>query len=228
MSISGIVLGTRGQGKSTLAKSVVKRYHTAIFYFDPNVQYYSPLTFSDPQQMGELLAREHPAHFEIVFRPRAGQIDDDFSEFVEAIRGAGMVDNFGLVIDEASILQSPYAINAELEWSIRQAPQSGRLSAAGQEFYGVTVIQTSHRPIDYHGDVRSLVSDWWIFETRFKNDRKWILENLPADLAAEVSEACNDLKRFQCIHVWFENGRGRFSVWRRPERWRVAITAANR
>lgn len=224
MSLCGIVLGTRGQGKSTLAKSVVRRYHTAVFYFDPNQQFYSPLEFSDSARLQDFLSREQPQHFEIVFRPQAGMIEDQFSEMVLAIRGAGLSDNFGIVIDEASLLQSPHTMNPELEWLIRQAPQSGRLSSSGRAFKGVTVIQTSHRPIDYHGDVRSLVSDWWIFPTRYQKDIDWIRANLPRDIAEQALMESEGLRRFQCVHVWFDGGQGKFSVWRNSEKWNIKIT----
>lgn len=224
MSLCGIILGTRGQGKSTLAKAIARRFHTAVFYFDPNRQFYSPLCFSDADSLAEFLSSK-PAHFEVVLRPTMGQVEDDFHDFIEAIRAAGIRENVAIVVDEASMLQSPHRMNPDLEWLVRCAPQSGREDDQGRAYAnGWTVIQTSHRPVDYHNDVRALVSDWFILKTEHRGDIAWIVDNLPERIAEDVLEQIEHLERFHVVHVWSENGKTQFSVWRHPERWHVGIT----
>jgi hypothetical protein len=208
------VIGRRRQGKSTLSLAIARRFHTAIIIFDPNAQFNGYPVFTETDRLLAYM-REYKC-FIAVFRPEPGQVEEDFTALVEALKPYG---NYALIVDEAASVQRAYGLNKELEWLMRQAPRDGVRGANG-EMLDVSVIQNAHRVPDIHSLCRGVATDWFLFQTSLQRD----LDAIEKQFGRDIAQTVPTLQRWHCVHVWQGyDGRIQYAIWRDPSEWYIRI-----
>lgn len=220
--MNALIFGRRRQGKSTLALRLALSYHHTVFLFDPNAQYHLgagvPM-FQELEDLQEWMEDRRVDHGIVIYRPRVNRqsqsLDESFADFAEVISQKG---HWGLVIDEASYLQNHARIDPALEGLMRQAPRDGARNAAGQ-VVDVSIIQTTHRPVDAHSICRALCSDTFFFQSSLRRD----IDFIESQYGPEVSGALTDLPRWNTVHVYDSGGRQQFTIWDRPDAWYLDI-----
>jgi len=210
--MNALVIGYRAQGKSTLALALARVHHPNVVIWDPRAQYAGGVVIHRASDL-KLWLEDDDRMDILIFQPEIGSDkpgkSEQFSELVAIIR-EGHWGNFSIIVDEAHELQRPQGINPELDWLMRQAPREGPAE--------ITVIQTCHALVDYHPTVHRLISDAFIFNSRYARDLPRIEEHYGASVAAVSSR----LKRYEVVHCFdsdTEDGdlRRAYCVWRSAE-----------
>jgi hypothetical protein len=219
VSTCALILGRRRQGKSTLALSIAARYHTDILIFDPNAQFKGFRTFEDVEEFRAWWTKEQ-VHGISVYRPQIGEVEECFEDFISVLRddkGHALYGNLALIVDEASELQSSYAVNETLDWCLRRSPRD-ETTPAGQ-VADWSVIQTTHRWPDANNLTKSQVTDVFMFQTTLSRDLKVVADTYGQDIAQILPR----LKRHEVLHWWLDDGRAKYAVWRNPAEWYISI-----
>jgi hypothetical protein len=135
--------------------------------------------------------------------------EENFSRVMaELDGGVWNYADYTLIVDEASFLQRPQAMHADLARLIRQAPDD------------ITVIQTLHRPSETHTTVRALATDAFFFQMYLPRDLDCVSEAYGSD----VAEAVRHLGPHQVLHWWLgPAGNPTWCVWNDPQIWYVPI-----
>lgn len=216
--MTGLIIGRRRQGKSTLALRLCRTWHKTVFIFDPNAQFQGLETVTTTEDLEEWV-NEDGEHGVIVFRPDPARIEDDFDDMVSLIWPLG---NYALLIDEASAVQRPTFCHPQLERLMRQAPRDGARNADGR-IVDVSVIQTTHRPQDVNNLCKALSSDTFLFQSQLQRDLDVVKEQWGEQVAATLP----NLQRWNLTHVYSDltDARTKYSVWRKPELWYLPIAA---
>lgn len=197
MSVSAI-FGRRGKGKSTLAYHHAKRLNRGVLIYDCNAQFTIGRVVDDLSDLHEAFERDESP---IVFRP--DNVERDFGPFAQIVWGCHDVS---LIVDEASLLQSPQGIHLWLDKLIRLGRDRE-----------ITVITTQHRPQDSHGIVMSLAMDMFFFRTTHPKD----LSRIEDHTTEEVRQKVEKLEGFQYLHWSVEEET--FYVNDDPASWRIQI-----
>lgn len=218
--MNALIIGRRRQGKSTLALRLCQSYHRTVIVFDPNAQFTSASTIlTDAEELSSWLADDSIPHDIAVIRPHPGSIDEEFAELVEVVWPLG---NYALLLDESSCLQRPNHIHPELERLMRQAPRDGALNADGRSV-DVSVVQTTHRPVDVNSLCRALATDTFLSQMQLRRD----LDVVTAQWGEEVAAELPRLPRFNAVHVYTDlDGRQKYSIWNEPDKWYSPIGIA--
>lgn len=228
-----LVIGRKGQGKSTLALSLAKQVQEktgnahVIPVFDPKYTYKSLPHTSDPETFSKML--ERPG-FAVAFRPAPSGGSDEKSGDVMTAEFAAFMDaisieehlgreqnasrkNLGpvvVILDEVWFLQSGNQIDPRLDMLIR-------LSDSKMLF----LILAAHRPTDFSPRIRAQADEIYFFQ-----------QVLPGDLAA-IRDLCGDAVADQVAtlpkhHVLrYSVPDNRAEVWSDPSAWYLEISAAN-
>lgn len=224
-----LIIGRRGEGKSTLSYYVAQRIqsrvkaHTPII-FDPKRTFSLIPHTSDIDEFDDLLVtRGIPA---IAYQPfasigdngSADEVSDEFDRFFDAlgieyhlgVRENASRPNLGpivLVVDEAWFLQGGARANTKLERLVRLADS--------KNFY---LIQASHRPKDYSTRIRAQVDELFIFRQWLEED----IEILREWCGDEVAELARSLKPHEVIR--YEIHTSKWELWNDPRGWYRAIS----
>jgi AAA domain-containing protein len=211
-----IIIGKQGLGKSTLALSLARKFHTAVLIWDPNRRFTAvgPV-FVDVDALASYI--DHYRSFTVVFQPSTDtkEMRADFAELVEELKGRG---NYALIIDEASSVQDTWDPGPALSWLIRAAPRDCDVDEQGRKL-SISIIQTTHRPRDINSLCRGLCTDWYIFRTVLSRDLKVVEEQFGDEIAVKVSRLVDR----DIIHVWEDHGRTKFDTCRKPADWFTPI-----
>lgn len=143
---------------------------------------------------------------------RAGFESDPETNFTRVMAeldgGVWAYADYTLIVDEASFLQRPQAMHADLARLIRQAPDD------------ITVIETLHRPSETHTTVRALATDVFFFQMYLDRDLDVVAESY----GSSVSEAVRHLGPHEVLHWWLgPAGNPSSCIWRDPAVWYVPI-----
>lgn len=206
-AVNGIVIGRRLQGKSTLSLALAAAAHTSVIVWDPNAQYRRLPWLDRLQDIQHELESETTL---VAFRPEADNLEDDFEGLVFLLR---QYTDWTLIIDEAHNLQGRGWLHPDLAWLIRQAP-------IGYGVERVSVIQTAHRLVDLHTDVRALATDSFLFFADLSRD----LDGIEVQYGPEVRAAVAGLPPYHVLHYWLtRGGRRAWQVWGNPDEWYIDI-----
>lgn len=183
---SGICIGRRGQGKTTLALHIALTQGLGVAVFDPNSQFraWPETTTADLEQFREMVLRGESL---VIFRPGLS-VKEDFEALANVLKG--WLD-YTFLIDEAWLLQGANWEEPMLGWLMRNADRER-----------VKILQTVHRPTDASNVCRNLVTDWYIFCTRDRAS----LEVIADKCGPEVAEAVSRLEAKQYVH-WDEEAQ---------------------
>lgn len=223
-----LIFGRRRQGKSTLALRLAMTYHHTVFCFDPNNQYNlgeAVPVIHETEDLQEWIDNREIDHGIVIYRPRVNRqsqsLDESFADFVEVIQAKG---HWGLIVDESTYLQNHARIDPALEGLMRQSPRDGARNAAGQ-VVDVSIIQTTHRPVDAHSICRALCSDTFLFAASLRRD----IDFVEAQYGPEVAQHLTNLQRWHTVHVYADaSGRQQFTIWDNPQAWHIDIEAGRR
>ena len=206
-AVNGLVVGRRLQGKSTLSLVLARTEHPSIVIWDPNCQYRRIPSFERLQDVQREL--ETPQTL-LAFRPSPDALEPDFEALVTVLRD---YTDWTLVVDEAHNLQGRGWLHPDLAWLIRQAP-----IGSGPE--RVSVIQSTHRLVDLHTDVRALATDSYLFFADLARD----LDGIENQYGPEVRSAVSRLPEYHVLHYWLgSGGRRQWRVWDKPQAWYLDI-----
>lgn len=202
-----IVIGRRRQGKSTLALALAAAAGQTTLIFDPNDQFGAIPRLDGPAAVPAWLTESGAdAVARIVPSP---PVEDAWAELADTLDGGEWRwADYTLILDECSMLMSPYQIDDRLERFARTAPRD------------VNVILTTHRPRDVHALFRALATDWFVFQTTIELD----LKSLRDDFGPELPDRVQTLPPYHVAHYWLDaGGAPRLAVWDRPEEWFIEI-----
>jgi len=219
-----LVIGMRGEGKSTLsiflARRIQKRVKGHVIpIFDPKRTFNSIPHTSDIDEFEELLETEHDA---VAYQPYTGsdndkkssdEVAEEFSVFFDSLgieyhfgqRETATRQNLGpfiLVVDEAWFLQGGMSAHPKLERIVRLADS--------KNFY---LIEAAHRPKDFSTRVRAQVDELYLFQQWLKEDLDIIEEWCGSDVAQTV-------RNLPSHHVVrYEISTKKWEVWSHPAGW---------
>jgi AAA+ ATPase superfamily predicted ATPase len=203
------IYGRRRQGKSTLALSIALSRSDTVVVFDPANMYGNlPVhVLSDYDSFDAAI--EVDKVFRIVPSDPAAAWEE-LSDYLDS--GSFRWRDYVLIIDEISLIQSPHYLPVSLERFVRLAPKD------------ITVIVTTHRPVDTHNLLRSLAYDVFVFQTNLKRDLNYFADNYSPQLAAIATE----LGPHEVAHFWLGKG-GKVCIerWSDPTLWYVDIGRKN-
>lgn len=225
-----LVIGRRGEGKSTLSLFLARRIQNArnahtIPIFDPKRTFNSVPHTADIGEFEELLETNSDA---VAYQPYASTSDErksgdevasEFSTFFDAIgidyhfglRDTASRENLGaviLIVDEAWFIQAGQSAHPKLERIVRLADS--------KNFY---LIQAAHRPKDFATRIRAQVDEFYFF-------RQWLAEDLEI-----IREWCGEdvariVETLPPHHVLrYDVATREFSLWNDPKAWYSDLSA---
>lgn len=216
-----IIVGTRGEGKSTLSLHVARKFSDTIVIWDPrgtfsNVgiechdvdevfDHFYDRSYLPTKENG--LTRPSPLVLRCedvtpaMFGDAARRIFPAYFTF----RG-----KIALIIDEARALQSPHWIEPQLDRLIRQHPLDR-----------VMIVQNTHQLMDWNSSTKSVTDDVYMFRQHGPRNYKVVCEHF----GEEVAEIAANLPNHHLVHCWFSNRGGKnFEVMSDPNIWYEAIS----
>jgi hypothetical protein len=228
-----LVIGERGQGKSTLALFLAERIQERIgtplpvVIFDPKRTFVGIPHTDDLGVFEDMLENPDGARA-IAFQPGINMdADDDADEMIEefssffdtmginyhlGVREGAIRNNLPpvvLIVDESWFLQGGNRAHPKLQWIVRLADK--------KNFY---MIQCSHCPKDFAKRIRSQVDELYLF-------REWLPEDI--DIVREwcghtVADIVANLPNHHVVR--YELGSHEYQVWTHPEGWFISIDGA--
>jgi hypothetical protein len=224
-----LVIGMRGQGKSTLALYLARKIQLAesahvIAIFDPKRTFNSVPHTSDVEVFEEWLETHLGAiSYQPFARPETEKksTDEIAEEFTEFFNALGVDWHFGLkeraarqnmapfvlIVDEAWFLQGGMSAHPKLEQIVRLADS--------KNFY---LIECAHRPKDFATRIRAQVDELYIFH-------QWLEEDLEIVRSWCGDEVANIVSKLPPHHVVrYEISTRTFQVWTHPEGWHSDIS----
>lgn len=205
-----IVCGRRLEGKSTLSLKLARESHRGIVIFDPRGMF-AGFRCADAGDVDDAIREREWEKQPIILTP-AGDPMDCFSDLCDVLFPPQFtLSDFGLVIDEAGMLQSSHSSHPALARAVAQHPHRG-----------ITIIQNTHRLPEIHGKSKALMDDLYIFKTTHPGDLATLLDFVEGD--AEVIERVQALPPHHCIHYTYRREAGaQWNLLDKPELWYAPI-----
>lgn len=205
-----LILGRRRQGKSTLALALAASKGSVVIY-DPNGVFSRYATTSAPDRI--LTELEKGRERVIVFRPRFEFKEDDFEALCLVLwpldSDKPRFQDYSIIVDEASCIQTPSRIHPQLERLLRLAPRD------------VLIIQTAHRLVDTHRLSRALATDVFLFHNGSGKDLELIATEFESE---DLRNAVAGLGEYEVAHYTIlQGGKRAFWVWKRPGAWYLPL-----
>lgn len=196
----GLITGRLGKGKTTLGFHEARQLYPGrgIFVFDPKCAFQVGVRVRSLQETLNAIQEQADV---IVFQPY--DVEKGFSEFASAVWSCR---NAAVLVDEASYLQSPYGLHADLDKMIRMGGEQN-----------LSLILTQHRIADTHGLLQMVVTEFDFFQTKFRRELKRIEEIAGEEVAQKVS-GLGDHEFLQ-----FDVEGESYHVNRDPQSWREKI-----
>lgn len=203
-----VIIGFTGQGKTTLAEFLSRRYTTRL-KFDPRLQFH---TTSDiiPDENGlyELL----DDRYEVIVQPGRGvAVEEDFDAVCKTLAD-WIEDNPGeqvcLLVDEGRLVGlDSKSVSLNFDWILRSAREGSPIS----------VIITCHRPVDVSTNIRAIANRLIFFRVMLPGD----LDAIEAQCGPQVVEQVRKLldKEF----VTWNNSRQQWRKISDASSWKVDI-----
>jgi hypothetical protein len=224
-----IVVGARKEGKTTLAMWLLSQRHKGIVVFDPRGMVEGEVVH-DPQQLEEAI-KNWSDHWDgdhrhqrqpIVYRFDSSDHDQEFTDFCSIIFPPRFtIGGFGVLVDEAGMLQGANSIHPELARAIKQHPMEGQC-LPGEE---VTIVQTMHVLGESWAKGRSLINELYMFRLTSPSDTKAIVEYTGKPELVEVIE---NLPQHHCVRYINDRqpaGTPEYIVMDDSDEWHIGATA---
>lgn len=215
--MNSIVIGTRGEGKSTLALWLANQTHAAVIVFDPRAMYGGHVVESSDELIdaldshlyedGEPIVYQFDAEPEVAFA--------DMASVLFPPRSEGERGGFALIVDEAGELQGPNTILPELRLAVARHPLEGDLR--------VHIIQTTHRLAEYSGKTKTVFDHLYIFRTQNPRDLSMLVDFTDSP---ELVDIVRNLPPHHLVHYAAsrrEDGRPQWELWDDPGVWFVPM-----
>jgi len=215
-SLNSICVGTRGEGKSTLALYLANQSHTAIVVFDPRGMFDGHIVYSAGELEEALDQEDYLDGQPIVYRFDHGDANQAFEEMARVLFPPQFTrGGFALIVDEAGDLQSSQSINLELRRAIAQHPTQGEMR--------VHMIQTSHRISEFNGKTKTCLDYIYQFRTNNPRDHQALVDFTDDPAIVEV---VRELPPHHLVRYEFkrrEDGGPQWEVWNDPGAWFAPI-----
>lgn len=214
------IVGTREEGKTTLAMALAQRRYEAVIAFDPRGLIEAPEEniVRSPEELEEAIEKEKWRNGPVVYRVDSMDLDDDFAEFCSVLFPPNFPHGgFAVVVDEAGLLQSANSMRPDLFRIIKTHPTKPP---------SVLIIQTMHTLSETYGKTRSLINEYYIFRLTARNDLDAVA-TLVGVRAPEVTELVADLPQHHCIRFInsrVPEGQSQWELWDQPELWHIPAT----
>lgn len=202
-----LVCGRMKEGKTTFAIYLAKGWSDGVLIWDPRHMIQGTTYVQDSDELEDAIQEKEWRKGPIVFRPDGLRIEEQFEEMCSNIfNPPERFENFSLIIDEASDLQSANRIAPHLSRVIRQHPRS------------VLVIQTTHSLQDWARPSRDLMSHLYCFRLVGRS-LKAVIDF--CDGSDELEKTIRELPRHHLVHISFESGsdEGEFEILDDPTTW---------
>ena len=187
-----LIIGTRDEGKTTLAMFKARERHDAVVAFDPRGMIKGYVVRS-PEELEEAIEERkwineewrsdgEPKIRAIVYRVDSPLVDEAFDDFCSQVFPPNFPrGGFSVVIDEAGWLQNPQYMTPQLFRAMKGHPTE----PPDEE---VTIIQTMHTLSESYAKTRSLINEYYLFRLKAPGDVRAVealtgIENLPEILA---------------------------------------------
>lgn len=213
---NAVIIGPRRAGKSTLALAFAGTKSSTIVIWDPNGQYCLPgLQTVSPSAIGQWVEETSQDEQSDMAICRMGPFEDD--EEIEEQFGvmAGQLSQhrgYALIIDEASMLQSPQRMHRSLQRFLRRSTAD------------TWIIQTSHRAYELGQLTRQLCDDMIVFRTDSKRERDYLDENY----LQGMGERASNVKDREFVHWYRRNAGSVYCVERyNANAWYIDLANAN-
>ncbi len=208
-----LVIGKRGQGKTTLGIFLARREQERRFVFDPRhmiapsrdgFAVSGQTTTPIMQGVDQVIERDEGMR-ELIVRPTLdvqaafNALINELYQWLKAEPNA----RFVLLVDEVRFikdLQTP-----QFEWLLR-CSQPDR----------VHVILTCHRPTDIPTDIRAIADNWLVFRMTQEHDLKTVAER-----SQQAARAARQLGPREFVH--WDDAAGEHHLHKRPDRWFVPL-----
>lgn len=211
------ILGRMQEGKSTLAIHVARESHALVIFWDPRHQVEMGVIVNTPDQLEQAIEKgDWRGDVLLVYQPNNTDIAEEFGAMCEVLGPYGRyTGGFGLIVDEAKMLQGPNWIDPNLDRIVRQSKNEGPRTA--------TIVQTTHRLSDMAGSSRSLVHELYLFQTTNPRDLDAIEEYTSSPAVVEIVQT---LPQHHYVRVDLQRGPGletQYEVCADPAAWYVPM-----
>jgi hypothetical protein len=190
-----LIFGTRGGGKSFLAKSLIAKEQRFVI-FDTMGEYSQGVIFG-PEEYDEFLQfwqRTYRRPFRLVYRPIDPDVEiETMAELVYAL------GNVTFLVEEIDCFCSPH----QIAYSFKQIIQRGRHK-------NITLIGVTQRPFGVHRLLTSQAKEIYIFNMKEPRDREYLCELL----GQNISEKLDQLKPYEFLH--WQDGQEEIKIEKAP------------
>jgi len=212
-----IAVGSRGEGKTTLAMSTLSEKHDGIVVFDPRGMIDGVICWG-PDELEKAIDEQKWKDAPLVYRYDSLDNDDEFSAFCSVVFPPNFPrGGFGCLVDEAGWLQGPNSIHPDLGRAIKGHPQQ-------PEEFAITLFQTMHTLSESYGKSRSLIDEYYFFRLTSPNDTKAIVEFTGKP---ELAEIVRNLPQHHYVRYFNSRraaGEPEYIIVDDPESWHLAAT----
>jgi len=181
-----LIIGERGEGKTTLAKYIARQRSRVSLMFEPKpdgsvsdcVKTYDEMEFYEAIED----AKESADQTIICFVP-GDDVEEGFNEFCDVIESGDprtryLYGGITIIIDEAWSLMTPNKSHPKLENLLRLAPRDGCAQ--------INVIVLAHKPVDINQRTHTFSEELFLFRLTEQSDLDRIRERWRPEVADAV------------------------------------------
>ena len=211
---NAVIIGPRRVGKSTLSLVLAASRCGTVIVFDPNDQYRVPgMPNVAPDELGSWMEAGSDYELDICKMGPFGTIEETQDAFSRAVNHLWAYEGYALIVDEASMLQSPQRTHPALQRLLRVSTAE------------TWIIQTSHRAYELGQLTRQLADDLIVFRADSRRERDFLDDNY----LEGMGEYAGRLQDREYIY-WRRRDAGRIQcgVYSDPAIWYADLSNANR
>lgn len=199
-----VIVGRMKQGKTTLALWMARQKHSAVVAWDPRGMIEGVVVWG-PDELQEAIDEGDWNNGPLVYRFDGRDVAAEFADLCGVLFPPRFTrGHFALVVDEASALQKPNAMNPDLDRAVRQHPRS------------VDIIQATHSLQDYGRASKDLTSDIYSFSLS-GNSLKALVEFCEVSDPDVFRETVRTLPPHHLVH--WSHATNEWEIWDEPQRW---------
>lgn len=209
-----LIIGERGEGKTTLAKYLARSRSRVVLMFEPKPDEATQDVelVNDDVELFDAIERAKDAGSATIAYVPDDDVMQGFDDFVGVIttndkRVRYLYGGITVIVDEGWTLMNPQRSHRELERLLRLAPRSG--------YRTINVIVIAHKPADINQRTHTFSDELFLFRFSEKSDLDRIAECWRPEIA-DVVQAFPDNSHYV---VHYDKNRRKVEVWNHPELW---------
>jgi hypothetical protein len=227
-----LIIGTREEGKTTLALFKGLERHDAVVAFDPRGMIDGYVVRS-PDELEEAI-KDHKWIVDgegwqgngktkrlqpIVYRCDGPDLESAFEDFCSVIFPPNFPrGGYSVIIDEAGWLQTANSINDQLFRAIKGHPTQ----PPEEE---ITIIQTMHTLSESNGKTRSLINEYYLFRLKAPGDTKAVQELTGIEDLPEILKSLSQHHFVRYINSRVPAGQSEWEIVSDSESWNIGAVS---